>query len=154
MRSSCLDIIFCLIWAREYFSGDHSQLAWIRPQRTMRGISASLRTSLRVLARVYLVDGTVTRIRGGGVRWKNRWIRTLGQAERSPSKLRVNILHRYKGLDRGSWIEFSGDWVHSARRCLVFVEECLLRVETGTLQLLEPHWIYFLLRHSKFSRMR
>src|SRR5260370_5629439 len=38
MRRSCLAIIFFLMSAREYFSDDHSHWAWIRPQRTIRGM--------------------------------------------------------------------------------------------------------------------
>jgi hypothetical protein len=36
-----LAIISSLMSASEYFSGDHSQVVWIIPQRTMRGMWAS-----------------------------------------------------------------------------------------------------------------
>src|SRR5215472_11356650 len=38
MRSSCFAIIFFFMSGSKYFSGDHSQCAWIRPQRTTRGM--------------------------------------------------------------------------------------------------------------------
>src|SRR5262249_17557745 len=39
---SCFAIIFRLICASENFSGDHSQRAWIKPQRTTRGMAHPL----------------------------------------------------------------------------------------------------------------